>query len=251
MSRAGENPSAESQRDELSCLTCPTCGKAIEARASREFGCMFCLFRAALDAPAIPAADDVATERFGVYEILRREDGSACEIGRGGMGITYRALDSTLRRTVALKLIRNDPALQGDEARQRFMREARVAATLRHPNVAAVYHFGIQEESGQCYYAMEFVEGETLEERVRRCGPKSADEVQEIESQVTDALAAVEARGLVHRDLKPANIMLLEEQERRSVKIIDVGVATALAETADPELLTRDSFVGTPAFASP
>ena len=125
------------------------------------------------------------------------------------MGVTYRAIDTSLKRPVALKLIDSEWVKRGAEARERFMREARTAASLRHPNVATVYHFGIREENGQCFCAMELVEGETLETRVRRTGPLDALTTIDIALQVSSALAAAEKQGLVHRDLKPANLMLV------------------------------------------
>lgn len=134
------------------------------------------------------------------------------------------------------------------------MREARVAAALRHPHVATVYHFGVREENGQCFCAMELVEGETLETRVRRTGPLDALTSVEIALQVSSALAAAEKQGLVHRDLKPGNLMLAaaaDEAAETNVKVIDFGVAKALAETPDVMGLTHGGFVGTPAFASP
>jgi TolB-like protein/Tfp pilus assembly protein PilF len=132
-----------------------------------------------------------------------------------------------------------------------------------------VYQFGIDEKSGHSYYAMELVEGETLDERVRRSGPLDVETVIEIARQVTSALAAAEKHRLVHRDLKPANIMISDEDApqgsnlhnrgRRNskgsaqftVKVIDFGLAKALAETTDARTLTNGGFVGTPAFASP
>ncbi len=169
------------------------------------------------------------------------------------MGVTYRAVDSSLRRSVALKIINTDLASRSAEARERFIREARMAAALRHPNVAAVHHFGIREETGQCYCAMELVEGETLEERVRRTGPLDVRSVVEIARQIVDALSAAEKQGLVHRDLKPANVMIAASEvgEKITVKVIDFGVAKALAETPDARVLTHNGFIGTPAFASP
>lgn len=155
-------------------------------------------------------------DRFGVYRIDRREDGTLWELGRGAMGVTYRALDTSLRRPVALKLIDGEWAKRGAEARERFMREARMAAALRHPNVATVHHFGVREENGQCFCAMELVEGETLEARVRRTGPLDALTVVEIALQVTSALAAAAKQGLVHRDLKPANLMILRGEDEEA-----------------------------------
>ena len=180
------------------------------------------------------------------------------------MGVTYRAVDTSLKRPVALKLIDSEWAKRGAEARERFMREARTAASLRHPNIATVYHFGIREENGQCFCAMELVEGETLEMRVRRTGPLDALTTIDIALQVSSALAAAEKQGLVHRDLKPANLMLVAaapdandsspgkaEKAETVVKVIDFGVAKALVEKPDAMGLTHGGFVGTPAFASP
>ena len=148
------------------------------------------------------------------------------------MGVTYRAIDTSLKRPVALKLIDSEWIKRGAEARERFMREARTAASLRHPNVATVYHFGIREENGQCFCAMELVEGETLEMRVRRTGPLDALTTIEIALQVSSALTAAEKQGLVHRDLKPANLMLVETVEAapspfsRAMKNATRGVAS-------------------------
>ena len=89
------------------------------------------------------------------------------------MGVTYRAIDTSLQRKVALKIIRIDVAERSANARERFMREARAAAALRHENIATVYQFGIREDTGQCFYAMELIEGKTLQERVDRTGPLS------------------------------------------------------------------------------
>ena len=141
------------------------------------------------------------------------------------------------------------------------MREARAAAALRHENIATVHQFGIREETGQYYYAMELIEGETLEQRVHRAGPLDVRATIDIAQQVTSALAAAEEHGLVHRDLKPANLMLVlpkgktakvtSNNKKLQVKIIDFGVAKALHTQSDPESLTHERFVGTPAFASP
>ena len=225
--------------------------------------------------------------RFGVYEIDCHADGSLCELGRGAMGVTYRATDTSLRRKVALKIIKTDIAERSADARERFVREARAAAALRHEHIATVYQFGMRLETGQYFYAMELIEGETLEDRVHRAGPLDARSTIRIAEQVTSALAAAEKHGLVHRDLKPANLMLVSSEgetdrvapgtatQRRgynaahtpvaaslcrgadrkgkkvTVKIIDFGLAKAFYTTTDPKSLTHDRFVGTPAFASP
>ena len=227
---------------------------------------MSCLLRAGIGGEEEVTQDSTheasnSAEHFGVYEIDRREDGSLYELGRGAMGVTYRATDTSLQRKVALKIIKIDIAERSADARERFMREARAAAALRHENIATIHQFGMRLETGQYFYAMELIEGETLEERVRRAGPLDARTTIKIAQQVTAALAAVEKRGLVHRDLKPANLMLVSpdgettgadrNDEKVFVKIIDFGLAKALNAPVDPKSLTHDRFVGTPAFASP
>jgi eukaryotic-like serine/threonine-protein kinase len=232
--------------------TCSACGSTVDE--SSDLGCIACWLRAGL-AEEIQTGNEIAAavdHRFGPFLIERREDGSLYELGRGAMGVTYLATDSSLRRKVALKI--TGVSSRSAETRERFMRGARAAAALRHENVATVYHFGIQEETGQCFYAMELVEGETLEERVRRTGPLDVRSTIAIARQVADALAAAEKCGLVHRDLKPANLMLVESSDESfgpKVKVIDFGLAKAIKGDSDPMWLTRDGFVGTPAFASP
>ena len=230
---------------------CATCGSPIETTSSGDLGCMVCLFDAALDRDATESdlAFESASDHFGVYTIQHRVDGSAWELGHGAMGTTYRAIDKILDRLVALKIINTNLGSRSAEARERFMREARAAAALRHPNVATVYQFGVCEETGQFFYAMELIEGETLEERVHRLGPLDVLTTIDIALQVTAALAAAEEHGLVHRDLKPGNLMLVSIGN--SVKVIDFGVAKAVAEKTNAMALTHGGFVGTPAFASP
>jgi serine/threonine protein kinase len=167
------------------------------------------------------------------------------------MGVTYRATERTLNRSVALKVIET----HGSKAvRERFLREAQAAAALRHPNVAGVFRFGVLPDIDRCYCAMELVEGETLDALVRRDGPLKLDMALEIAIQVTQALIAASDRGLVHRDLKPSNIMLTRNEDgsaKTQVKVIDFGLAKAIAGAANQMELTQGEFVGTPAFASP
>ena len=223
---------------------------------------MFCVLQAGIGSEEETLHDsmpDALEEglRFGVYEIDCREDGRLYELGRGAMGITYRATDTSLQRKVALKIIKTDIAERSADARERFMREARAAAALRHENIATIHQFGMRLETGQYFYAMELIEGETLHDRVRRAGPLDARTTIEIAQQVTSALVAAEKHGLVHRDLKPANLMLVSPDGQTSnnkkllVKIIDFGLAKAVPSETDPKSLTHDRFVGTPAFASP
>jgi serine/threonine-protein kinase len=245
------------QTQEITAASCPDCGTRLEGGFSSALArCMICLLRVGLEdaVDSEEPADAAIAERLGTYRIERHDDGALWELGRGAMGVTYRAFDTSLQRRVALKLIDPEWIKRGAEARERFMREARAAAALRHPNVAAVYQFGIHEESGQYFCAMELVEGETLETRVRRTGPLDALTAIEIALQVSSALAAAEKHGLVHRDLKPGNLMLASTDSEGGapvVKVIDFGVAKALAEKPDAMGLTHGGFVGTPAFASP
>src|SRR6266853_906010 len=259
--------------------TCPNCGAALEETSGGGGGCKFCLLQAGIrreeetvhDSTPAPLEGGV---RYGVYEIDCHADGSLCELGRGAMGVTYRATDTSLQRKVALKIIKIDIAARSADARERFMREARAAASLRHENIAVIHQFGMRLETGQYFYAMELIEGETLDERVHRAGPLDSRTTIGIAEQVTSALTAAEKHGLVHRDLKPANLMLInaddaeamksdQAQPKRSkiralrksgipvVKIIDFGLAKAFHTTTDPKSLTHDRFVGTPSFASP
>ena len=231
---------------------CPTCGTAYQVQPN-EFGCPVCLLRRALDTEYFAQSDSTdkgdvarADSRFDHYEISRRDDGSWDELGRGAMGVTYRAIDKVLGNSVALKVIAANIAANR-EARQRFLREARMAAQLRHPNVASVFYYGIRETDGQCFYVMELVDGQTVKARIDRTGPLPTRVALEIVAQVARAITAAETLGLVHRDLKPANLMLTNTAET-VVKIIDFGLAKLASMETD---ITRSGFVGTLAFASP
>src|SRR6476620_3798891 len=147
---------------------------------------------------------------FDHYEVLPREDGSLFELGRGAMGFTYEAFDTNLRVNVALKVI-NVKYLESELAQQRFMREARAAAQLRHANVASVFHLGTSPDA--FFYAMEFVDGETVESFIRRQGRIDPVVALRIVLQVSRALSAAAKHHLVHRDIKPANLMLVKEDD--------------------------------------
>ena len=190
-------------------------------------------------------------DKFEHFEIARCADGSLWELGRGAMGVTYKAYDTNLRADVALKVI-NSHFLNSETARQRFLREARAAASLRHPNVATVFHLGSAE--GGFYYAMEYVEGETVERRVQRDGPLSNEIALRITRQVSRALIAADRQKLVHRDIKPSNLMLVidDDDDHLLVKVIDFGLAKSLVAAVDQSLtISMGGFVGTPHFASP
>ena len=171
------------------------------------------------------------TTVFDHYEVLRREDGSLFELGRGAMGITYKAFDTNLRCPVALKVI-NAASIHSDLARQRFVREARAAAQLRHRHVASVFHLGVEGDT--YFYAMEFIEGETVESIIRRSGPFQPVLALRIAVQVARALTAAQKHQLIHRDIKPSNLMLVREDEELIVKVIDFGLAKSAAGEARP-----------------
>ena len=204
---------------------CEQCGAPLQSWASEE-GCLNCLLGTGLEverAQDFTPSNDPETRFFQHYEILTRPDGSRWELGRGAMGVTYKARDVNLDAPVALKII-NARFSARPEVRRRFLHEAQLAARLRHPNVASVFHFGTSDtlpapdargvgaranvDAGDCFYAMEFIEGESLEACLRRNGPLSPDFALEIALQVARALAAAENCSMVHRDLKPSNIML-------------------------------------------
>ncbi len=190
------------------------------------------------------------TAIFDHYEVLTRDDGSLFELGRGAMGITYKAFDTSLRIPVALKVI-NSTYLNSELARQRFVREARSAAKLRHRNVATVFHLGTEGETW--FYAMEFIDGETLDGLIKRQGPLTPLLALTITAQVARALNAAAQHELVHRDIKPANLMLVNEDDELVAKVIDFGLAkTSIpGEAEEAVTLSMGGFVGTPHFASP
>jgi serine/threonine protein kinase len=237
--------------------TCPSCGN--EFSGAMEF-CPVCMLRKGLAGgvesgessfeQAVKETPEQPTKRFEHYELVMGEDGKPVELGRGAMGVTYKALDVDLRRPVTLKVI-SERYLGDESARLRFLREARAAASVRHSNVASVLHLG-RTGSGY-FYAVEFVEGETLENLVRRSGRLEVKLALEIAMQVAAGLAAIHEQNLVHRDIKPTNIMVrLKEERSVTAKIIDLGLAKTLEETAsEAGISSPGAFVGTPEFASP
>jgi len=160
---------------------------------------------------------------FEHYQLLKNPDGSFAELGRGAMGITYKAFDTSLRCNVALKVI-SGTLLEDEKVAERFLREARSAAQLRHRNVASVFHLG--KHGNRYFYAMEFIDGETVDALVKRNGPLECLFALDIAQQVASALIAAEKQHLVHRDIKPSNLMLVQEGDGEVlVKVIDFGLA--------------------------
>ena len=199
---------------------CSVCGTLL---ADDSPFCPACALRGAVETPRDSVSDTSSELRFEHYQVLRNQDGKPLELGPGGMGVTCKAIDTHLGCPVALKII-SAQLLGNESARSRFLREARAAASVHHPNVATVHHLG--ESGGNCFYAMEFVDGETLENLIRRRGRLEIEPALEITSQVTAGLNAIHKQHLVHRDIKPSNIMLSWEEGRlENVKIIDLGLA--------------------------
>ncbi|WP_051107898.1 protein kinase domain-containing protein [Actinomadura atramentaria] len=179
----------------------------------------------------------------GRYELER-------ELGSGGMGAVYRAVDRELERAVAVKVLSEQLARQPGFL-ARFQREARVAAGLSHPHLVVVHDVG-QDVTGEHpvpYLVMELVQGRTLAE-ILRGGPLAPDRAAAVVLDVLDALEHCHAKGVVHRDIKPANIMLDESGSRPVVKVMDFGIARLLSEEAT-RLTATGMLIGTPAYLSP
>jgi len=186
-----------------------------------------------------PLAQRVA-EALGTHYTLEGE------IGRGGMGVVYRARDEQLKRRVAIKVLPPELAFQGD-IRERFKREAQTAGQLLHPHIVPIYSVG--EAAGLVYFAMAYVDGESVSGRVKRKGPLPADEARRIMKEVADALSAAHAIGIIHRDIKPDNILL--EGTRGRVMVTDFGIAKAISSSSGATLTGAGVAIGTPSFMSP
>jgi len=168
------------------------------------------------------------------------------EIGRGGMGVVYRARDERLQRRVAIKVLPPELAFQQD-IRQRFTREAQTAARLSHPHIVPIHSVG--EGQGLVYFVMGYVDGESVAARIRRRGNLPVEEARRIMMETADALSAAHALSVIHRDIKPDNILL--EGTRGRVMVTDFGIAKALSATSGATLTGIGVAIGTPAFMSP
>ncbi len=168
------------------------------------------------------------------------------ELGRGGMGVVYRATDRRLKRVVAIKILPPELGFRGD-IRSRFLREAQTAAQLSHPNIVPIY--SVDEREGLVYFVMACVDGPTLARREHEEGRLPIEETRRLLREVADALAYAHARGVVHRDIKPDNILIDRESGRAMVT--DFGIARAVQGGADSRLTATGVAIGTPAYMSP
>lgn len=221
-----------------STCSCPKCGAALDAFATEGF-CSACLLEAAVQPDAAGGAASAAS--FGDYEIVR-------EIARGGMGVVYLARQSSLGRTVALKMILGG-RLAGEAEVARFRAEARAAAALQHPHIVAIHDVG--EAHGQQFYSMDFVPGRSLAGALQD-GPMAAPRAARLLQAVAGAVHYAHGRGILHRDLKPANVLLDEHDQPR---VTDFGLAKQFLNseqgTRNAELTQTGQVLGSPNFMPP
>jgi serine/threonine protein kinase len=229
---------------------CPQCGALLPKGLPPEL-CPKCLLKAGLPDPAAGPGGTVVLppppsssralpqpgEVLGHYTIHRL-------LGAGGMGAVYEAEDQETGRRVALKVLGH--GLDTPEARERFFREGRLAASINHTN--SVYIFGTEEIAGTPVISMELVNGGTLQDRVRNSGPLPVGEAVDAVLQILAGLEAAQKVGILHRDVKPSNCFLASDG---TVKIGDFGLSISTAVRTEPALTASGSFLGTPAFCSP
>ena len=193
-------------------------------------------------------AVDLVGTTIGAYRV-------GAVLGRGGMGAVYRAEQAPVGRLVALKVI-HDELAQDPAVAARFLREAKIACSLRNPNTITVYEFG-QSTDGRLFMAMELLDGESVATRIKRAGPLEVSEALEIAQQVCRSLAEAHAKAIVHRDLKSDNVfMTMADDGSLLVKVLDYGIAHAgtlsAAAASSPGTLTKHgTLLGTPAYMAP
>ncbi|MEP6492565.1 MAG: protein kinase [bacterium] len=193
--------------------------------------------------PVVPSSDSEL--RTHVERVLSPHYELDCEIGRGGMGVVYRAKDRRLKRTVAIKVLPPELAFRS-EIKTRFLREAETAAQLNHPNIVDIY--AVDEAEGIVFFVMAYITGDNLAKRLHDHGTLSVDETRRTLRDVADALAYAHERGVVHRDIKPDNI-LIDGQSGRPM-VTDFGIARAISE-GNSRLTATGIAIGTPTYMSP
>ena len=213
-------------------MNCPSCRAQNESSARVCFAC-----GVALDVALASLAEGAVFAAR--YEILG-------PLGRGGMGMVYRAFDRELGETVAIKVLRPDMARESGRGEQRFRSEIRLARRVRHRNVCSVYGDG--EDRGLLYICMELVEGDNLAPAAREAGGLPHDEAWRVALQVADGLAAIHEAGVVHRDLKTANLM---RDRKGVVRVMDFGIAKQHGATGGVTVTATGSLMGTPEYMSP
>ncbi|MGH9549711.1 MAG: serine/threonine protein kinase, partial [Terriglobales bacterium] len=170
-------------------------------------------------------------------------------LGTGGMGVIYKARQTVLNKIVAIKMLH--PHLVSAESLQRFQVEGRAASVLSHPNIVAVYDFGMND-MGQPYMVMEFVEGKTLAGVLAEQGPLNSAQFRSVFVQVCDALTHAHKRSVLHRDVKPSNIMIVRgDNDQEQVRIMDFGIAKLVSESDSQDLTRTGEAIGSPAYMSP
>ena len=200
--------------------------------------------RRRLPDPLATAADDEL--RAHVERALTAHYELDCEIGRGGMGIVYRARDRRLKRQVAIKLLPPELAFRS-EIKSRFLREAETAAQLSHPNIVPIYT--VDEQAGLVFFVMAYISGDNLAKRLHERGVLTTDETRKILRDVGDALSYAHDCGVVHRDIKPDHILLDAVTGRP--RVTDFGIARAMDSSGDSRLTATGMAIGTPAYMSP
>ena len=193
--------------------------------------------------PVVPSSDSEL--RTHVERVLSAHYELDTEIGRGGMGVVYRAKDRRLKRVVAIKVLPPELAFRS-EIKTRFLREAETAAQLNHPNIVDIY--AVDEAEGIVYFVMAYITGDNLAKRLHQQGAMSVDETRRVLRDVADALAYAHERGVIHRDIKPDNI-LIDAQSGRPM-VTDFGIARAITE-GDSRLTATGIAIGTPTYMSP
>ena len=223
-------------------MQCIKCGKHINE------GSRFCPFCAADQSLATTFRGVTQDVLIGItidnkYQIVSK-------LGSGGMGTVYQARRTAIGDTVAVKVLRSD-MVADPLAVERFRREAQAAARLKHPNVVAIYDFGVSNQ-GLVYIVMEMVEGQSLRSMIRQYGSFTASVAFEIINQVCTALGAAHSQGIIHRDLKPDNIIVSETASGWHVKVVDFGIAKLRDQSSTTSSLTQTGMImGTPRYMSP